>query len=80
MELNFTRTSYRMDLTVERMTTHGNAREETIASATEVFPEPELPAMPMMLMSVHGGEYLACPGVPEEILGVEDSIFTVKHI
>ena len=64
---------------MERMTTHGNAREETIASATEVFPEPELPAMPMMLMSAHGGEYLDCPGVPEENFGVEDSISTVKN-
>jgi hypothetical protein len=41
--------------TIDRMTTHGKFREATIAIASEVFPEPELPATPMMLAFPHGG-------------------------
>ena len=42
-----------------RMTTHGRFSAFTISIATEDLPEPELPAIPIMLMSDHGGEYLA---------------------
>jgi len=42
--------------TIDRITTQGRFKEETISTAREVFPEPELPAMPMMLVSAHGGE------------------------
>lgn len=42
-----------------RMTTHGRLRAFTISIATEDLPEPELPAIPMILMSAHGGEYPA---------------------
>lgn len=41
---------------MERITTHGKFKEPTIACANEVLPEPELPAMPMILVSAHGGE------------------------
>jgi hypothetical protein len=37
------------------MTTHGKFREATIAIASDVFPEPELPATPIMLAFPHGG-------------------------
>lgn len=37
------------------MTTHGKSSAETIARDKDVFPEPELPAMPIMLVSAHGG-------------------------
>lgn len=30
--------------------------EDTISRARDVFPEPELPAIPMILVSAHGGE------------------------
>jgi hypothetical protein len=42
--------------TIERITTHGRLREATIARAREVFPDPELPATPIMLVFAHGGE------------------------
>jgi hypothetical protein len=41
--------------TIERITTHGRFSEATIAIARDVFPEPELPATPMMLALPHGG-------------------------
>jgi hypothetical protein len=41
--------------TIDKMTTHGKFREATIAIASEVFPEPELPATPIMLAFPHGG-------------------------
>lgn len=41
--------------TIERITTHGRFSEATIAMARDVFPEPELPATPMMLALPHGG-------------------------
>lgn len=37
--------------TIDIMTTHGRLREVTISRAKDVFPEPELPAMPIMLVS-----------------------------
>ncbi len=43
--------------TMERMTTHGRSRPEITSTARDVLPDPELPAMPMMLTSCHGGEY-----------------------
>ena len=43
--------------------------------ATEVFPEPELPAMPMMLKSAHGGEY--CLAVADEYTGGMDSMVII---
>lgn len=44
--------------TITRITTQGRFSDLTISMATEVLPDPELPAMPMMLRSCHGGEYL----------------------
>lgn len=41
--------------TIERMTTHGKFKDATIAKANDVFPEPELPATPIMLALPHGG-------------------------
>jgi hypothetical protein len=41
--------------TIDRITTHGKFREATIANANDVFPDPELPATPMMLAFPHGG-------------------------
>ena len=40
------------ETTIDSMTTHGKLKEDTISSARDVFPEPELPAMPMILVSV----------------------------
>jgi hypothetical protein len=42
--------------TITRITTHGKFKDLTISIATELLPEPELPAMPIMLKSCHGGE------------------------
>lgn len=42
--------------TIDRMTTHGRFILETIARDSVDFPEPELPAIAMMLTSAHGGE------------------------
>ena len=42
--------------TIDRMTTHGRLIFLMMARASDVLPEPELPAMPMMLVFAHGGE------------------------
>lgn len=42
--------------TISRITTHGRFKDLTISMATDVLPEPELPAIPMILKSAHGGE------------------------
>jgi hypothetical protein len=44
------------------MMTQGRSKDWTISIAKLVFPEPEDPAIPMMLMSAHGGEYRAFCG------------------
>lgn len=41
--------------TITRITTHGRFKDLMISMATEVLPDPELPAMPMILRSAHGG-------------------------
>lgn len=41
---------------MDRMTTHGRFKEVTILTANDVFPEPDPPAMPMMLVLAQGGE------------------------
>ena len=41
--------------TIDMITTQGRFRLATIANASDVFPEPELPATPMILASPHGG-------------------------
>ena len=41
---------------MDKMTTHGRFKEVTISTANEVFPEPDPPAMPMMLVLAQGGE------------------------
>lgn len=41
---------------MDSMATHGKFKEDTISTAKEVFPEPELPATPMMLVLAQGGE------------------------
>lgn len=56
------------------MTTHGRFSDFTICIATEVFPEPEEPATPMIVTSSHGGEYRT--SVVEEMRGGLDSIVT----
>lgn len=45
----------KLERTIDKMTTQGKFREATIAMAREVFPEPELPATPMILALPHGG-------------------------
>lgn len=62
----------RLIVTITRITTHGKFKDFTISIATDVFPEPELPAMPIMLKSAHGGEYLSC--VAFEYTGEMDSM------
>ena len=42
--------------TIDSITTQGRFNDETISRASEVFPDPLLPAMPMMLVSAQGGE------------------------
>jgi hypothetical protein len=42
--------------TITRITTHGRFNDLTISMATDVLPEPELPAIPIILKSAHGGE------------------------
>ena len=41
---------------MDKMTTHGRFREATMARANDVFPDPELPATPIILAFPHGGE------------------------
>jgi hypothetical protein len=53
VQLHFFRVA---NYTIERMTTHGKLRDATIARASDVFPDPELPATPIMLVFAHGGE------------------------
>jgi hypothetical protein len=42
--------------TITRITTHGRFKDLTISIATDVLPDPELPAIPIILKSAHGGE------------------------
>lgn len=42
--------------TIDRITTHGRLSCDTMAVASELLPEPELPAIPMILVLAHGGE------------------------
>jgi hypothetical protein len=56
------------------MTTQGKFRDLTISIATEVFPEPELPAIPIILKSAHGGEYRLSGPVAAEYTGEIDSM------
>ena len=46
----------RQSRTIERMTTQGRLNLETIAWDNVDLPDPEDPAIPMMLTSAHGGE------------------------
>jgi hypothetical protein len=41
--------------TIERITTHGKLSLAIIAIAKEVFPDPELPAIPISDVLAHGG-------------------------
>jgi hypothetical protein len=42
--------------TIDKMTTQGRFKDATIANAKDVFPDPELPATPMILALPQGGE------------------------
>jgi hypothetical protein len=42
--------------TMDIITTHGKFNDLTIARARDVFPEPELPATPIILAFPQGGE------------------------
>ena len=42
--------------TIDRMATQGRSNELTMLWAKVDFPEPELPAMPIMLVLAQGGE------------------------
>lgn len=42
--------------TIDRMTTHGRLSLDTMACDKVDFPEPELPAIPIILTSAQGGE------------------------
>jgi hypothetical protein len=63
---------HKKGLTITRITTQGRFKDLTISMATEVLPEPELPAIPMMLKSCHGGAYRTAE--LEEIKGEIDSM------
>jgi hypothetical protein len=41
---------------MDKMMTQGKFSDFTISIAKAVLPDPELPAMPIMLISAHGGE------------------------
>jgi hypothetical protein len=45
-----------IDVTIDKMTTHGRFKEETILWDKVDFPDPELPAIPMIVTSAQGGE------------------------
>ena len=47
----------RFSFTIDKMATQGRFSELTILWAKVDLPEPELPAMPIMLVSAQGGEY-----------------------
>lgn len=42
--------------TIDRMMTHGRSKLLTTSIASDVLPDPDEPAIPMILMSAHGGE------------------------
>lgn len=42
--------------TMDMIVTHGRFKLAMMAMANDVFPDPELPATPMMLALPHGGE------------------------
>jgi hypothetical protein len=44
-----------LSLTMDKSTTHGRLSRSIRAIARDVFPDPELPAIPMMLVFAHGG-------------------------
>jgi hypothetical protein len=46
----------RLQRTILKITTQGKLRDATMARASDVFPDPELPATPIMLALPHGGE------------------------
>jgi hypothetical protein len=48
--------SVRLHYTIESSTTHGKSSALIISIASDVLPDPELPAMPTRFMSAHGGE------------------------
>jgi hypothetical protein len=45
-----------IDITIDKITTHGRFKEETISCDKVDFPDPELPATPMIVTSAQGGE------------------------
>lgn len=47
----------RFPFTIDKMAIQGRFSELTILLAKVDLPEPELPAMPIMLVSAQGGEY-----------------------
>ena len=44
-------------LTIDNITTQGKFKDAMISKANEVFPDPELPATPIMLVLAQGGLY-----------------------
>lgn len=42
-------------VTIDNITTHGRFNDALMANASDVLPDPELPAIPMMLVLAHGG-------------------------
>jgi hypothetical protein len=44
--------------TITMITTQGKFKDFTISIAIDDLPDPELPAIPMILRSTHGGEYI----------------------
>ncbi len=45
-----------INITIDKMTTQGTFKVETIACDKVDFPDPELPAIPMIVTSAQGGE------------------------
>ena len=44
-------------ITIDNITTHGRFKFCTMAIASDVLPDPELPATPTILVLTHGGVY-----------------------
>jgi hypothetical protein len=54
--LEASRCKSKIPVTIDKITTQGRFNLETMAWDSVDLPDPELPAIPMMLTSAHGGE------------------------
>lgn len=63
--------------TITRITTHGKFSELMISIATEDLPDPEPPAIPIIVISAHGGEYRARSSA---MAGMEETVDGVSSV